>query len=64
MQYGTPHAQCQICKRTIEPHDLATFQDGDLSHALCLQQRTRHFIEAERKADAALHAWRRQVDSP
>jgi hypothetical protein len=63
MQYGTPHSQCQICQRTIQPHDPMTFQDGSLFHALCLEQRTRQCIEAERKAAAALHAWW-QADSP
>jgi hypothetical protein len=63
MQYGTPHSQCQICQRTIQPHDRMTFQDGNLFHARCLEQCTRQCIEAERQAEAALHA-RRQAESP
>jgi hypothetical protein len=63
MPYGTPHAQCQICKRTMQPHDRVTFQAGDLFHAHCLEQRTRQGSEAERKVDAALHAWR-HAESP
>ena len=56
MQYGTPHSQCQICKRTIQPYDCVTFQDGALFHARCVEQRTRQCIEAERKVAAAWHA--------
>jgi hypothetical protein len=63
MQYGTAHAQCQICKRIIQPHDLVTFQAGDLFHTRCLELRTQQGIEAERKVDAALHAWQ-QAKSP
>ena len=58
MQDGTPSPTCQICKCTVQSHERSTCQDGDLYHALCLQQRTRQFIEAERKAQAALQALR------
>jgi hypothetical protein len=54
MQYGTPYPHCQICKRTIQPHDLLTFQDGNLFHARCVEQRTQHCIKAERHAEAFL----------
>jgi hypothetical protein len=50
MQYGTPPSPCQICKRTLQPYDRVTVQDGALCHARCVEQRTRQGIEAERKA--------------
>ena len=50
MQYGTPHAQCQICKRTIQPHEPLIFQDGVLFHTRCFEQRTRQCTKAERQA--------------
>ena len=52
MQYGTPHPHCQLCKRTIQPQDRLTFQDGDLFHAYCFEQHIRHCLKAEQQARA------------